>query len=419
MAITYVGSATGTTGATPPAHQKGDLFFVVVSGSGGPIPDGWCSLYTAASTSRIAYRFARSSSETCSGFTGGSGLVLSVYRGVGAVGKHEQISNTTSNPTWPAVTTDRSDSTSWALAAIASSSGTENYDVAPTGYTNRNYTTSGNRVGIHDSNGPVTLSTGQFPGVTASEGSSTSCRRYHIELQALPSGYADRPIVMDVAETLGSGFGASGTSMNMPTGIVAGELLMAFVSCDLNDTMAASGWTDIQQQGNGTANRHAVFAKIAAGSDTITVTGNSSADFVCHVVRIDGHGVSNVATDIITPGGSTGNDTGPDIGANATGSQLDYLHLMHIATDGAGSQTQTVSEIVGVGVIDGPAQSVNASGSCWGTVCFGNRAIATYAAITDISTITSETWITAPFAIPPEVASAAAATDHSFWWAFP
>lgn len=415
MAISYVGSAVGTTGATPPTHQKGDLFFVAVSGSGGPIPDGWCSLYTAATTSRIAYKFATSSSDTCSGFTGGSGLVLSVYRGVGAVGNHNQVSNTTSTPNWPATTTDRTDSTSWALAAIVTSSGAENYDVAPTGYTNRNYTTSGNRVGIHDSNGAVTLSAGQFPNVSATEGSSTSCRRYHVELQALPDTYADRPIVMGVAESLGTGFGASGVSMTMPTGIVAGELLLAFVSCDLNDTMAATGWTDIQQAGNGTANRHAIFAKIAAGSDTITVTGNSGADYVCHVLRIDGHGVSDVSTDIIVPAASTGNDSGPDIGANATGTQLDYLHLMHVATDGAGSQSQNVSEVVGVGVVDGPAQSVDAAGSAWGTVLFGNRAIATYPAITDVMTISTETWITVPLAIPPEPVGFGASGNGLFW----
>lgn len=72
----------------------------------------------------------------------------------------------------------------------------------------------------------------------------------------------------------------SGTSLalNMPASIVAGRLLLAFVgaSNDITATGAISAWTPVVSQA-GTSGSVKIFGKVAAGGDTATLTGLSSA----------------------------------------------------------------------------------------------------------------------------------------------
>lgn len=91
---------------------------------------------------------------------------------------------------------------------------------------------------------------------------------------------------------------SSSLALNMPASIVAGRLLLAISTASINDsaTTAMSGWTKIgaaqRASGSGTL---AVFAKIAAGSDTGTVTGTSGARSVI-VYQISGG--PNAASDV-------------------------------------------------------------------------------------------------------------------------
>jgi len=68
--------------------------------------------------------------------------------------------------------------------------------------------------------------------------------------------------------------GGTGTSQNpsMPVGIVAGNLLLQFMTCPSTTAVSSftAGWTKIQDAVGGST-RMAIFAKIAAGSDTLNV----------------------------------------------------------------------------------------------------------------------------------------------------
>ncbi len=93
---------------------------------------------------------------------------------------------------------------------------------------------------------------------------------------------------------------AGGVSLNMPSGIEAGNLLLLFASNDNTGgtNMAVSGWTPLfNQQYTGNVVSFGAWAKIAAGSDTATLTG-ASQDYAATVIRVVGHGVTDVSTDI-------------------------------------------------------------------------------------------------------------------------
>lgn len=86
--VTYIGSASGTTSATLPAHQSGDLILGFSFRDGSTVaptlPSGWTSIGSAGANSchgRLAYKVATSSSETTGTWTGATTVVFLVYRG--------------------------------------------------------------------------------------------------------------------------------------------------------------------------------------------------------------------------------------------------------------------------------------------------------------------------------------------------
>lgn len=88
-AITYVGNATGTTSATLPSHQAGDLIVAFAFRDGSTTqptqPSGWTSIDTATGTTccaRLAYKVAASGSETTGTWTNASTVIFVVYRDV-------------------------------------------------------------------------------------------------------------------------------------------------------------------------------------------------------------------------------------------------------------------------------------------------------------------------------------------------
>jgi surface protein len=89
--ITYIGQANGTTSATLPAHQAGDLILAFAFRDGSTTlptqPTGWISIDTAAANScsaRLAYKIAQSNSETSGTWTSANSVIFLVYRGVDA-----------------------------------------------------------------------------------------------------------------------------------------------------------------------------------------------------------------------------------------------------------------------------------------------------------------------------------------------
>jgi surface protein len=90
--ITYIGEATGTTSATLPAHQAGDLILGFAFRDGSNTlptqPTGWTQIDTRSltifnpSSARVGYKVAASSSETTGTWTNASTVIFLVYRGV-------------------------------------------------------------------------------------------------------------------------------------------------------------------------------------------------------------------------------------------------------------------------------------------------------------------------------------------------
>ncbi len=102
------------------------------------------------------------------------------------------------------------------------------------------------------------------------------------------------------------------TVVTMPAGIVAGDLLVVFASNDNGAILSASaGWTLLASGVNGASNVSlAVFGKIAAGSDTCTLT-DLAVDTAVVAVRVTDHGVVEPLPDGIVVGTSA-------IGTSAT-----------------------------------------------------------------------------------------------------
>lgn len=123
-------------------------------------------------------------------------------------------------------------------------------------------------------------------------------------------------------------------SVPMPSGIEAGDLLLIAVSHDTSGAVGCSGWTDITNQANGSACRLAIFAKLAVGSDTATVTASNN-DIAAKSIRIskDLHGITDVsAIPRGTPAtGSNGSPNPPSVGSLTAA--LKYLSLVFAASD--------------------------------------------------------------------------------------
>lgn len=165
MAISFIGSVYAeSTGVTPPTHQAGDLFVCFAyrdgSATAPSLPAGWTNSNSAGANTnsfRMGYKIAASSSDTCTGWTNASGVILHVYRGAAFVGASNQQSASNATLTYPAVTLQNTSGTSWVVGfAGHRSTNTTTIANAPTGMTNR-----GSLLGVnsdyasHDTNGGV------------------------------------------------------------------------------------------------------------------------------------------------------------------------------------------------------------------------------------------------------------------------
>ena len=113
-------------------------------------------------------------------------------------------------------------------------------------------------------------------------------------------GLPTSPLI--VART--SQVGGSGTSQSptLPTGVVAGNLIIQTMTCPAATTISAfsSGWTKLQDTtGGGT--RLAVFAKIATGTDSLTITLSPASFATFGGLRLSGtiSSLSNVVSSIV------------------------------------------------------------------------------------------------------------------------
>jgi hypothetical protein len=170
---------------------------------------------------------------------------------------------------------------------------------------------------------------------TASASWTTSIRYmgFAVEIAEASAPAIARPTITTYAETSSE---TSPVTVAMPYGIESGDLLVAYIAADANDTVAAGGgegWTSIQDTSNGSAVRLKIFAKVAAGSDALTLTLGASGDTATYVQRITHHGVSNVATDIELGTAATGTSSTPDPPSKTPSASKTWLVIACNASD--------------------------------------------------------------------------------------
>jgi len=190
------------------------------------------------------------------------------------------------------------------------------------------------------------------------------------------------------------------TVINMPASISAGDLLIVWDANDATGTprsqSGGSDWTRISTGANGTTVSMAIFAKIAAGGDTLTLAG-AAQDSATVSVRITGHGVTNVRVDIIIGTPATGTDAAPDPPTVTHGGPQDYLVIEGFSAD---DDTETATYWSTNYSAVNWAQSANSTSSCM--VALGQRSVnGTSENPGKMALGGAEAWVAQTLSIPP------------------
>lgn len=173
-----------------------------------------------------------------------------------------------------------------------------------------------------------------------------------------------------VAIEAGTSLGTD-NAQTLPTDTTVGELLIAYVTVDLNGGATgvslgtgAAAWTELFDDANGTVVRHACYARIATGSDALVLTG-STEDYVVEIIRVGKHGCASTA-DIEVGTTATGSSATPDPPSLNAGSSQRWLW---IAMAGIDTTTTTATTDVPSGFttidIEGSAVSTTSVGLAW------------------------------------------------------
>lgn len=186
MAISRIGSQTGTTSLTIPTHQAGDLIVAFAFRDGSttapslPAGQNWSSPSNAtrAGTTcshRTAYKIATSSSEATGTFTNATSLIVVVYRGVNQnqpIGTNTVNSGSSTSIRFAATNPLNLDGSSWLLGFAGHRSTDVTIETAPSGMTNiTSVSDATDECSAHDTNGGRTSnwsSTNASVGGTAS-----------------------------------------------------------------------------------------------------------------------------------------------------------------------------------------------------------------------------------------------------------
>lgn len=127
MAISYVGGANGTTSATLPSFQSGDVAIVFAFRDGSTtnptVPTGWTNITNTADgttcSASVGWRRLVYTDTTTGTWTNATRVVVVVYRAcepfITPVGGGANSAGTTNTVTYAAVTMSRADGTSWVV----------------------------------------------------------------------------------------------------------------------------------------------------------------------------------------------------------------------------------------------------------------------------------------------------------------
>lgn len=203
--VRFIGAATGTTSATPPTHQPGDLIVAFPFRDGSatlptlPTGQDWTSVLspTGANTCsmRLAAKIADSSSEATGTFTSATSLIVHVYRprpGVTlSIGAAASASGASTTVSFPALALQDPSGNSYVAGFAGSRSVNTTLESPPTGMVNRSTVVDAtDEAAGHDTNGGVT----SWPLTTkAVGGTSSGWWGATVEIKATGSAPAAKP----------------------------------------------------------------------------------------------------------------------------------------------------------------------------------------------------------------------------------
>lgn len=209
--ISIVGCQVGSTTATIPAHQAGDLILVFSYRDGNTTPptlvSGFTNIHssgTASNSSRLAYKLAASSSEVTGTWANATSTIVVIYRGVdqsNPIGGASITGGTSTTINFPSLTMQVTDGSSWVAGFVGHRSTDTAINTAPAGMMYRYSVTDGtDQAAFHDSNGGVTSwsSSNASIGGTSSGYSSVT-----VEIRAAAPATLSSPEVSDVSSTSG------------------------------------------------------------------------------------------------------------------------------------------------------------------------------------------------------------------------
>jgi hypothetical protein len=186
MSISLVGTATGTTTCTIPAHVAGDL--ILISGfrtaTGSPsLPAGYLPVANGNGTTcsqRIGYKIADGTGDTSGTWTNSAALVCHVYRASSGftlgIGARSAIAHQTTNTiNYPAITMADTSGNSWVAGFAGVNNLTNTIVTAPSGMTNESHeTAAAAQAAGHDTEGGVTSWSSTNATTTGTAGDSCS-----------------------------------------------------------------------------------------------------------------------------------------------------------------------------------------------------------------------------------------------------
>jgi len=225
--ISYVGGASGTNTATMPAHQAGDIIILQAFRDGSTtLPTsvgGWNQISDGTGTtccSRVAYKIAASGSEVVGTWTNATSVTVAVYRNAVGIGGFAAQSGTAGTITYPAITMQRTNGTSWVAAVAGHRSINVALETPPTGMTNRvTVVDATDEAASHDTNGGV--SSWSSTGVTGG-GTASGWRTVVVELRAANASYGlVSSITGDITSSSTSGLSISANFSSTITDITS------------------------------------------------------------------------------------------------------------------------------------------------------------------------------------------------------
>jgi hypothetical protein len=190
MTVAYVGAqGAAATSVTIPAHQVGDLILVfayrdgsntvpTTPAAGGTVPT-WTTIVSSGgntNSSTFAYAVATATTTTSGTWTNATEIIVQVYRGATVGASTSNAANNSSAINFPALTLQRTDSSSWVVGVAGHRTAT-NVEVAPTGMTNRVF--AGTEIAGHDTAAGVTT----WNSTTVTVNSSSGWRSAVLELR--------------------------------------------------------------------------------------------------------------------------------------------------------------------------------------------------------------------------------------------